>query len=869
MATRTSIGSGLWSAAGTWDTGVPVDGDDVIISSGDTVTFDVDQSAWSTGLTGIVITGTLEISTSTGSYWMMLAGVISGAGDFNCGSSGTPYPTDCQFDLEILTSTSYYINGSGGLTVNFYGQRLATNPYVRLTADASAGATVLSVDTDVTTDWTDGDTIQICEYYTGQQETDPRIIATSGITSTTITVTSGLTRDKKEGSYLIVLKHNLIIHATYSSYQYVFRECDNSHFGTAFVVEAGDYRSSYSYQCDSCEYDMLALGNIVADNKWPQYLLRDCNHASITGIIAGMQYVAYYNSDNIEFDSDTLIAACAYIASSCAGIVFDGVSVGVASAFNSCSDITMSGSIYKGQTQINACRNSLISGILDGGTGLMSSCTGVVVSGTLKNATSSGGAMAGCSNFVLTGTVQDNYYGLTSCSNFTIAGATFSGNTNGDLYRCYFSRLIDGVLYSSIENTGYNDTSYASEWSYIPSYNHDGVEGAFKAWTSGGIIASQTSSPPTGYDVYYTHYCENADRQCFREYEYTMKPDEVLKINALVRIENGADVSSFPPRLMIIDPSADPIQLPGESALAEDQVTTTTGDGTTWQELYVSYNNASTAEKIVKVRITCKHATADIDEVWDIEDVKSVVDAIKLVTDKLDTMLTPGLDPTNSKFTGDALSMASNAGSTADATATVLNDMIELAGFPILYPRFKDTALEQAPETDISGITDVTDKLGEMIESGGEGDYRFDTIALEQAPATDVSSIQAVTDKLDTTLEDAGGGLSKFTEDALSNGPGGEFNGEGSVIVDWNYNGGDYRYLTGVGGVGINNASIYAYLKNDYDNNRREAQYIVGQTWTNVDGEWRHPLNMDPGDYTLYYFKRGQYGPDTQEVTVS
>ncbi len=41
MATRTSVKSGLWSAADTWDTGVPVNGDTVVIAAGHNVIYDV------------------------------------------------------------------------------------------------------------------------------------------------------------------------------------------------------------------------------------------------------------------------------------------------------------------------------------------------------------------------------------------------------------------------------------------------------------------------------------------------------------------------------------------------------------------------------------------------------------------------------------------------------------------------------------------------------------------------------------------------------------------------------------------------------------------------------------------------------------
>lgn len=62
MATRTSVGSGRWSDAATWDTGVPADGDTAVIAAGHTVIFDADQSAFATGVI-LTINGTLQAAT--------------------------------------------------------------------------------------------------------------------------------------------------------------------------------------------------------------------------------------------------------------------------------------------------------------------------------------------------------------------------------------------------------------------------------------------------------------------------------------------------------------------------------------------------------------------------------------------------------------------------------------------------------------------------------------------------------------------------------------------------------------------------------------------------------------------------------------
>jgi len=57
VATITSVASGNWSNPATWDSGIPVDNDTVIIAAGHTVVFDVDQSAFANGMAGVTITG--------------------------------------------------------------------------------------------------------------------------------------------------------------------------------------------------------------------------------------------------------------------------------------------------------------------------------------------------------------------------------------------------------------------------------------------------------------------------------------------------------------------------------------------------------------------------------------------------------------------------------------------------------------------------------------------------------------------------------------------------------------------------------------------------------------------------------------------
>jgi hypothetical protein len=91
----------------------------------------------------------------------------------------------------------------------------------------------------------------------------------------------------------------------------------------------------------------------------------------------------------------------------------------------------------------------------------------------------------------------------------------------------------------------------------------------------------------------------------------------------------------------------------------------------------------------------------------------------------------------------------------------------------------------------------------------------------------------------------------------------------GPIEVDHNYGGADnYAYQTEAG-AGVVGATIIAYRAEDYNADRKGYEYSVGVVTTDSAGRWRRSLMMDPGDYVLFYFKTGEYGPDTANLTVT
>jgi len=93
--------------------------------------------------------------------------------------------------------------------------------------------------------------------------------------------------------------------------------------------------------------------------------------------------------------------------------------------------------------------------------------------------------------------------------------------------------------------------------------------------------------------------------------------------------------------------------------------------------------------------------------------------------------------------------------------------------------------------------------------------------------------------------------------------------GDGSVRVDHDYGGTNALTYVDSSNVGIDNATIRVYRRNDYDAGNLSSAYVVATSYTDVDGHWTVPMMLDPGSYTLVCHKQGAFGPDARNLTVS
>lgn len=232
MATRTSVGSGLWSVAGTWDTGVPLDNDVVIISAGHTVEFDVDQSGFANGIAGITVTGTLKMSITVNTHLKMKASTtITGTGTFSAGEVGAPIPFSVK--CTITGGADWKFVSTSNLIVNMYGVE-PTNKFVTISGSEAIGQTVISVDTDVTGDiWAIGDIVLITTISAATYQT----YTIANIAATEITLSSGLTVAKALGNRMYLLSRNLMVSAPTGA-------SNHRLFDTVLLNSGGGYFSS-------------------------------------------------------------------------------------------------------------------------------------------------------------------------------------------------------------------------------------------------------------------------------------------------------------------------------------------------------------------------------------------------------------------------------------------------------------------------------------------------------------------------------------------------------------------------------------------------------------------------------------------------
>lgn len=283
------------------------------------------------------------------------------------------------------------------------------------------------------------------------------------------------------------------------------------------------------------------------------------------------------------------IVGCTYGVANASGCVIAGVISGCSYAVTNPWGCAISGTISGCSYGLANPSGSTLSGIVSGCIYGVNQGSGCMVSGTIK----------GCTTGIYAGS-------------HTIRNAVFAGNSY-DLRRVVSSSAYNAVFDSPTENYEY-DTANVPAWAYVASYDHDGIADAFKAWTRGGTVVSDTDTTPPGHAMSYRHICTSSTMPCFRQEAITVGPNQTLEVLGKILILTSH--SSWAPRLELIDVGADPLADAGATALASAVIPEPRGRYY-WQDVTARYTNTNATGKQIWIRCSVQQSGDEVYEVWE------------------------------------------------------------------------------------------------------------------------------------------------------------------------------------------------------------------------------------------------------------
>jgi hypothetical protein len=537
--TTSSIADGLWTDGGTWNNGVPADGDTVNI--GHLVTYNADMSAYTTGaIININSGGTLKASESAGTYYLKLGGLLSvnSGGILQAGTStSTPYPANCTFIIDGNNGSGYYIRNNGGAIKLYCAE--PQNKAVYLTQMESAGATTLHIDTNLdsdTTYWKNGNSIAIANYQASSYSTwEYRIIDT--ISGQTITITSGLTAQKVTNSVIVVTTRNIQIQ---NFANYGIRNYSNS--GINEVSFAG-YGTTGLFSCDTePSVPFKVVGGVYYNMPSATFIYLSPFEVSNCLVLRVSNYLI---SGQGIFTNVSFFATCPYAL----------LSYNSGSQFSNC---LFWGLVYLGQYNISktVIKDSVIK-----------KCAYVLYQ-------SSGITFYNC-NFIENTTYlfYNSTINLDSCvidSGITICALGMANNTG----------------FGTLAMTKYNTNCSPSTYFY--STNHNQVLGAFKSWSYGGITTLQdTVYPPNYLNSYKTDF-ENVNKMAFYQIPVSVAINETIKYRIYLR-KTASMVYCPTVQLLKEGETNDPLLNPNATILASGTMSDSID---TWEIIELTYTNS-------------------------------------------------------------------------------------------------------------------------------------------------------------------------------------------------------------------------------------------------------------------------------------
>jgi hypothetical protein len=246
---------------------------------------------------------------------------------------------------------------------------------------------------------------------------------------------------------------------------------------------------------------------------------------------------------------------------------------------------------------------------------IISGCTQGINGGSGGKIYGINGIVSGCGTGIsggqypgveLSGCVIDSCTTGVTNAEITASGCTFS-NVTRDL-QFTTGRLYNCTIGASTENQYYN-SSVMTQADILESFDHDAVEGAFRAWTRGGVTSSTATSPPTGRPRSYQTVCESATYPGWYQREIVVDAGRQLRFRVWLKADAGVEIKA-----QLVLPTADPL-VTGTGTGEWQQIGTSDG---TWHEYVTSWTNSATYPVTVYARVlsTAESGNGYSDMMW-------------------------------------------------------------------------------------------------------------------------------------------------------------------------------------------------------------------------------------------------------------
>lgn len=574
MAAKTwNVASGLWSVGSNWNpTGVPVDLDTVTIPAGTACTFDVDQSSWANGLGDMVINGELNFDTSGATRkYLKMAGHITGAPNawIRVGTEANPvqdpgsWAGPGESTVTIAFNGAYVIDTS--MNVEMWGDQ--REPGYPIASKVDNYTIVLAEDTGTWLRPNDLIAISDSTIYGAHSPADETFIVdaydpvTRTITLNSSTPLPRLVNQNGVTDYVALVSHNIMatnIPRSMTRFHFI-TGYNNKIVGARFYNFGQNPLGGHYWTANYCSFHK---NGIFYNNR--------SGKASKFVVLAGNSYSTYgmngYGENGIFINTSNALGTFSSTLINC--LVFGGTLAGPGGGnlFISCN------AFNAGLTQDYANNNVFIN------------CNAKHVESYLFSRRNANNVFINCGD-----SSDCTYAGDHEC-------------ISAKHINCVFNAPVEVVtLPPNIEHQGLH---------YIESINHN-LSGIYKAWSSGGITISQSTTVPPDKLIAYQSNCASSTYWTYVREELQLLPGQ--KLNVWGAIKLSATGFTNGPVFELVDKDQDPLNLDTYSALD----TWTASDTTDWQYGNLSYENTNNYPITVYIRCRAIDASKTFYSAWD------------------------------------------------------------------------------------------------------------------------------------------------------------------------------------------------------------------------------------------------------------